>query len=139
MNIPSRFIIIDDDKLNNKICSVTLHKVSNDADIKSFTDPVAGFEYIAEEYSRTNYDTPTILLLDLAMPGIDGWEFLKRFDKLDDTIKKQIKIYILSSSEDKRDMEKAEADKHVTKYLIKPLNKDAIEIIAGTANNASTN
>ncbi len=129
MNSLSRFIIIDDDKFNNKICTVTLEKMSKDADIKTFTDPLAGFEYIASEYLHTSYSEPTILLLDLAMPGMDGWEFLNRFDKLDNAIKNQIKIYILSSSEDRRDMEKADADSNVTKYLIKPLNKDAAGLI----------
>ncbi len=53
-----RFIIIDDDELNNKICTISIQKALKHADIKSFTDPVAGFEYIAHEYSKTdNYDT----------------------------------------------------------------------------------
>jgi two-component system, chemotaxis family, chemotaxis protein CheY len=131
MDILPRFIIIDDDELNNKICTISLEKVSKHADIKSFTDSVAGFEYIAREYSETNYAAPTVLLLDLTMPGMDGWEFLKRFGKLDTAIKRQIKIYILSSSEDQRDMEKAIADEHVTRYLIKPLNKESLKIITG--------
>jgi len=133
MNTLPHFIIIDDDKLNNKICTVTLEKISKDADIKTFTDPEAGFNYIVSEYSNTYNDKPTVLLLDLAMPGMDGWEFLHRFDELDAAIKQQIKIFILSSSEDKRDMEKAHANANVIEYLIKPLNKHTVELITSWA------
>ncbi len=133
MDLLPRFIIIDDDKLNNKICTVTLEKISKSINIKTFTDALAGFEYITAQYTHTTFDEPTVLLLDLAMPGMDGWEFLHRFDELDASIKKQIKIYILSSSEDRRDMEKADANPNVTQYLVKPLNKHTVDLITNLA------
>ena len=131
MDTPTRFIIIDDDKLNNKICTVTLEKICHNTEIRSFTDASKGLEYIMSEYPQTNYSVPTVLLLDLLMPVMDGWEFLDAFRRLDPAIKNQIRIYILSSSEDRRDMERADADVNVASYLVKPLNRYVVEMITG--------
>src|SRR4051812_9538677 len=126
MSSATRFIIIDDDVLNNKICTVTLKKIYHDADIKTFLDSVAGFNYIASEYAAKDEDASLVLFLDLSMPAMDGWEFLEKFDLLDDTIKKRIKIYVLSSSDYKKDIDRARANKHVVHYLIKPFTKKTI-------------
>lgn len=136
MNVSTRFIVIDDDDFNNKICSVTIEKISKDADIKTFLDPVAGFEYIVSEYSRTDHNATAVLFLDINMPVMNGWEFLERFEELDASIKNRVKIYILSSSVDKRDIEKAKQNKNVVHYLIKPLTKETIRLITYSENKA---
>src|ERR1700760_441110 len=107
MNVSTRFIVIDDDEFNNKICSVTLEKIDKDANIKTFLSPVEGFAHIVTEFSRKDHNDNAVLFLDINMPVMNGWEFLERFETLDATIKKRVKIYILSSSVDKRDIEKA--------------------------------
>ena len=122
------FIIIDDDKLNNKVCRNIIEKTYPDADIADFVDPQEGFDYIVNKYSDNN-NSKTILLLDISMPIMDAWEFLDRFDNLDHTIRKRVKIHILSSSVNKQDMVRAEANKHVEYYLIKPLTKESIKLI----------
>jgi CheY-like chemotaxis protein len=134
MNVSTRFIVIDDDEFNNKICSVTLEKIDKDANIKTFLSPVEGFAHIVTEYSRTDHNESAVLFLDINMPVMNGWEFLERFDELDPSIKKRLKIYILSSSVDKRDIEKAKANKNVVHYLIKPLTKETIRLITYSQN-----
>ena len=134
MNVSTRFIVIDDDEFNNKICSVTLEKIAKDADVKTFLSPVEGFEHIVSEYSGVENDSSAILFLDINMPVMNGWEFLERFNELDTELKKRIKIYILSSSVDKRDIERAKADKNVMHYLIKPLTKETIRLITYSQN-----
>jgi CheY-like chemotaxis protein len=129
MNYLENFIIIDDDKINNKICSMNLRKAYPESAIADFTDAVKGFEYIATTYSTPDFAGSAILLLDIMMPVMDAWDFLERFDQLDELTKSRIKIYILSSSIDKRDMERAHANKYVEYYLIKPLNKESIRLI----------
>jgi CheY-like chemotaxis protein len=123
------FIVIDDDKINNKVCIANLRDAYPDSDITDFTDPVKGFDFIASTYSRPDFERRAILLLDVFMPILDAWGFLEKFDKLDELTKRRIKIYILSSSVDKTDMTRAHTNKYVEYYLIKPLNKESIRPI----------
>jgi len=134
MNVSTRFIVIDDDEFNNKICTVTLEKIDKDANIKTFLNPVEGFAHIVTEYSRMDHNDNAVLFLDINMPVMNGWEFLERFEGLDPTIKQRLKIYILSSSVDKRDIEKAKSNKNVVHYLIKPLTKETIRLITHSQN-----
>ena len=65
--------------------------------------------------------SPHFIFLDINMPSMTGWEFLEHFDKLDDTIKSKFRIFILSSSVDQRDKEKAEGIQYISDYLKKHL------------------
>ena len=133
MNVSTRFIVIDDDEFTNKICTVTLEKIDKNADIKTFLNPIEGFNHICDTYSQPDNAT-AILFLDLNMPIMNGWEFLDRFDTLDETTKQRVKIYILSSSVDKRDIERAKGNKNVIHYLVKPLTKETIRLITYSQN-----
>jgi CheY-like chemotaxis protein len=127
------FIIIDDDKLNNKVCRNIIEKTYKNVEIADFVDPQEGFDHIVYKYSDNN-NSKAILLLDISMPVMDAWEFLERFEKLDDTIKRRVKVHILSSSVNKQDMARAEANKNVEYYLIKPLTIESIKLIVHVLN-----
>jgi response regulator RpfG family c-di-GMP phosphodiesterase len=134
MNISTRFIIIDDDEVNNKMCTMTLEKMDKNANIETFLDPFEGFNHIVSEYSNPEQDFTAIVFLDISMPGMDGWEFIDRFDNLDPKIKSRIKINILSASDDKKDMKRAKENKNVMHYLIKPLTRETIRLITYSQN-----
>jgi CheY-like chemotaxis protein len=129
MNYFNNFIIVDDDKINNKLCKVVIEGVYPDANIADFTDPEEGFDYIVKHYAQPGNQDRAILLLDIIMPVMDAWDFLEQFEKLDEDVKNRIKIYILSSSVDKGDMIKANNNKYVEYYLIKPLNAESIHLM----------
>ena len=129
MNYFNNFIIVDDYKINNTLCRKIIEKIYPDADIQDFEDPHEGFNHIVEKYSKPGFEGNAILLLDIMMPVMNAWGFLEKFEQLDESVKKRIKIYILSSSVDKNDMARAQSNKHVEYYLIKPLTKDSIRII----------
>ncbi|MES2704499.1 MAG: response regulator [Bacteroidota bacterium] len=133
MEVRTRFVVIDDDKLNNKICTATLEKLAANADVKTFIDPLLGFDYIAQQDKATG-DDATVVFLDINMPTLNGWEFLARFDLLDEAVKKRVKLYILSSSVDKRDIDRARSDKNVVHYLVKPLTRETIRLITYSQN-----
>lgn len=128
------FIIIDDDNLNNKICRKIIETTYPTVDIWDYTDPVHGFKEVAEKYSSTENNKSAILLLDIRMPVMDAWDFLEQFQTLNDHLKEHVKICILSSSINKDDMARANANKYVEYYLIKPLTIESIRLIVSVLN-----
>lgn len=130
-NLP-RFIAIDDDSVNNMICKLTIEMVANNSEVVTFTNPAQGFDFIVNEYATKDEQRQTVLLLDINMPVMSGWEFLERFDNMKDNVKKLFKIYILSSSVDPRDKQRSYANKNVKAFLVKPLVKDNVVEIIGS-------
>ncbi len=122
----SRFVVIDDDPLNNALCKMIIKLALGKMDVRTFTLPEKGFQFIKTEYAVNMNESTSIILLDLNMPIMSGWEFLERFEELDEIIKKQVKIYILSSSVDPRDRERAGKNKDVEDYIVKPLTKEIV-------------
>jgi response regulator RpfG family c-di-GMP phosphodiesterase len=129
MKIPSQFILIDDDPMNNLICKLTIEMTLGQTEVKAFVNPENGLEYIQSEFSNPESDISALLLLDINMPIMSGWEFLEMFDNLSFEIKDRIKICILSSSIDERDKERSYANKNVLEFLVKPLTDKDIQRI----------
>lgn len=121
-----RFIAIDDDPVNNMICKLTIEMVAGKPEVVTFTNPALGFDYIVNEYASKNDTKDAVLLLDINMPVMSGWEFLERFDNLAADVKKRFKIFILSSSVDERDKQRSYANKNVSAFMVKPLVKDNV-------------
>jgi CheY-like chemotaxis protein len=66
------------------------------------------------------------------MPVLNGWEFLVELKQMDIAVVEQFDIYILSSSVDQRDMDKAKSDPHVIDFISKPLKKEKLMELFGT-------
>ena len=122
--IPLRFIIIDNDPVNNLLCRLAIRDVVADADILDFTDPLKAFEYISAYNESDNLSH--ILLLDINMNVWSGWDFADYFEKLDEKIKKHFHIYMLSSSIDNNDKQRAVENKNVEDYIEKPLTGEKV-------------
>lgn len=72
-------------------------------------------------------EIPDVILLDLNMPIMDGWQFLDEFIKIPS--QKKITIYIVSSSIDPADIDKAKRYEAVENYIIKPISADKLKSI----------
>jgi CheY-like chemotaxis protein len=72
---------------------------------------------------------PDVILLDLNMPVMDGWQFLDEFRKLESA--KSITIYIVSSSINVEDQVRASSYQEVSHFYVKPLKKDDLFEIIG--------
>jgi two-component system, NarL family, nitrate/nitrite response regulator NarL len=70
---------------------------------------------------------PDIIFLDLNMPEIDGFSFLKNFKDLPEKIKIKSKIVVLTSSNSSKDREQVFAFKNVIQFITKPLKQTDIE------------
>ncbi len=84
----------------------------------------------ALEYLEANENDlealPDVIFLDINMPIVDGFVFLFEFERFNDDLKKKCKIAILSSSDNKRDIERIVDNDYVVKYITKPLTQDAL-------------
>ncbi len=115
-----RILLIDDDAGNNTVSRIFLKRVAIETEIVAFTDPELGLEYIASEYSAR--PVTTILLLDINMPVLSGWDVLEKFTQMPENIKKHFTIYILTSSINKDDKDRAAANPLISAYIEKPMS-----------------
>lgn len=70
---------------------------------------------------------PDVILLDLNMPIMDGWQFLDAFVQLE--LEKEIPVFIATSSIDPKDIEKSKQYKPVKGYIKKPVKKENLDFI----------
>lgn len=125
-NLKAKFIVVDDDYINNELCRINIEEVFPEASIETFTVPEAALLYIKSTVGDVNA-LGSILFLDINMPTLSGWDFLEAYELFDEQIKNKISIYMLSSSVDYRDKKRATDNKNVLGYFEKPLTAENIK------------
>ncbi|MEP6683208.1 MAG: response regulator [Parafilimonas sp.] len=124
--MPDRFMVIDDDAINNMICKLLIQRCFNEVNIKLFTEPEDALTAINFEYTKKGKMLSTVLFLDINMPVMTGWEFLEVFKNFNSSIQQQFTIFVLSSSIDYKDEEKAKSNPLVAGFICKPLTAEKI-------------
>jgi len=117
-------LIIDDDEISIMLTTHMIKDMHFAKDVKNFSDGIYAFEHLKEMY-RT--DAQYIIILDINMPLMDGWEFLKKIQSF--ALPKNTKVFMLSSSTDKQDIEKAKKSELVKGFFSKPIQKEHVEQI----------
>lgn len=107
----SNILIVDDDPLNVDVLEEIL-KENDYASVKTTTDP---FEAV-ELFEKNDYD---LILLDILMPGMDGFEVIEKFKEIAPDL--SIPILVLSALSDQQTRLKA-LSSGARDYLIKPFN-----------------
>lgn len=121
------FILIDDDDINNLISRVTIQSTWHGIDILTFESPVAALDFLQGDLIAAQEMLPElIILLNIHMPVMNGWEFLERFEVFADKIKARTMLYLLTSSIDIRDEERSRENKFVIEFLSKPLTAEMV-------------
>ncbi|MEQ8927762.1 MAG: response regulator [Fulvivirga sp.] len=119
-------MLVDDNDTDNFISKriIEITKFANRVEVKN--SGKSALDYLRENQDKTE-DLPNLIFLDINMPIVDGFVFLYEFEKLNDTIKDKCKVIILSSSDNKRDIDKIVNNNHVIKFITKPLTETALE------------
>lgn len=121
--------IIDDDDIYTFLLKKTLKKIDLCNQVHSYVNGLDGIDNLKKTIE--NHEVlPDIILLDINMPLLDGWEFLNEFQKIKDKINKNIAIYVVSSSISVIDIDKAKNHPEVVDFLTKPIEPDTLVRIA---------
>lgn len=123
------FIVVDDVTMNNMLAMQVIWNKLPGAQIKDFTDAESCINYLNNSFLESDHANHTILLLDIYMPVMDGWDFLEQFNKMNTAIQDRVSIFVLSSSISSTDNARAMSYKFVKGFFVKPLEENMIETI----------
>lgn len=115
--------IIDDDRVFQKITWMKITRKNYARKVLMFSDGDQAIRFIRDNATKPD-ELPDIILLDLNMPVMDGWDFMDAFVKIRPHIGKKITIYVATSSVNPEDQRRAIEVSAVTDYVIKPISDD---------------
>ena len=122
--------IVDDDNIYQIIVRKIIGKMelfSSFSSYKNGKDAIDALKKAAEN----NENIPDIILLDINMPVMDGWEFMDEIVSYKSKLNQKIAIYIVSSSIAVQDKDKAKTYAEILGFLSKPITMDALyEIVS---------
>lgn len=129
---PPVIALIDDDKIFQLTASKTILATSITDSVLQFENGEEALQYLKDNRSNT-VALPDYIFLDINMPRIDGWMFLDDYEALRPNLAKPVTIYMVSSSIDPRDIERAEQNTNVKKYVLKPVTREKFMELLGKA------
>ncbi|WP_138475993.1 response regulator [Dyadobacter bucti] len=122
------FILIDDSVFDLLTEEKLLLKSGLTDTVKSFSSAQEAIKFLKEQ---TGAMPETVILLDLQMPEINGFEFTRHFAEMSEEMRKRIRIYMISSTVDSMDIEEARDNPYIIELLSKPLEIPVLRSLLG--------
>ena len=122
--------IIDDDPIFVFAVQKLIESESYGDKFLIFNDGLEAIEGLSKIISNDSEDIPDVILLDINMPVMDGWQFLDEFTQIQ--VPKKVVVFIVSSSIDPADHNKAQEYSMVSNFIVKPINKSNLEKMVET-------
>ena len=125
----TKILLVDDDLTVNYFHKRLLQSFFDTDKIQTCLNGKQAIDMLINMKETYDKEDHVIILLDLNMPIMNGWEFLAEFHYLKEELKFRSTIYIVTSSLNPEDKNNCISNSDVKKYLSKPLSKKDIEFI----------
>ncbi len=125
MTEQKKLAVVDDDDVFHWIIQKHIERIDLPIEVLSFYNGDEIFDFVAD----VDKVLPDIVFLDLNMPICNGWGFLDRFSKIHPQMQNGMEIYIVSSSIDPEDINRAENYEFVKDFVSKPLTEEFIRSV----------
>ena len=129
------FLLIEDNMIDQLITSQLLKRKLGVKEIIIVNNGKEGIEWLYEHRKKTT--RPLVVLLDIRMPEMDGFEFLSAYESVPEEVKKDTQIIMLSSTLDSNDIRRAKNNAYVKELLSKPLPVKEFEKLLSKAKNTN--
>ncbi len=123
-----KICIIDDDEIYIFLIKKSFEAMEIENEVISYLNGVDALDDLMQ-MKKNQEQLPTLILLDINMPIMDGWEFLFEFRKIQAEIPNKVAIYIVSSSIANEDKEKSKTFPEIVSYLSKPIELETLASI----------
>ena len=118
-------LVIDDDPIVGLIVERANLKVQLAEQVQCFYNAVDGLDYLTG-LADQHKEAPEIIFLDICMPIVNGWQFLEQFETIGWS---ETTIYMLASSTDQEQINRAKKVANVENYIVKPLTVERLRMI----------
>lgn len=119
MNKKISVMIIDDNRIDLFIHHEFIKQMGIAHTVMEYAFATEAVKFLEE---NNDSKWPQLILLDIHMPIMNGFDFLKKYSNLPDTLKKNCTIIVISSSLDVEDKSKIKECPQVLELMEKPLN-----------------
>ena len=121
------FIVIDDSKLDCFIAEKIIRNTGISESIQSFLQAREALDYIGT--APVDDQSRTIILVDIQMPVMNGFEFVEAFERFPAAITQNYVIYVISSSINENDLNRVHNYVSVKQFLNKPLTSNTLSAL----------
>jgi CheY-like chemotaxis protein len=128
MNSPLKTCIVDDDSIYRFTMVRTLENINLPVDIMAFSDGEEAINFMLDHIDQDS-EFPDVIFLDIEMPVMDGFQFMEEFVKIKPRLGKKITIYMVSSSLDPVDINRAQNISAISDYIVKPIGVARLKTI----------
>ncbi|TDS15202.1 response regulator receiver domain-containing protein [Maribacter caenipelagi] len=122
-------LLVDDDDASNFLHSIFINKLDMDVNINSALNGQEAIDFILGK-GQEQLELPCMVMLDLRMPVMDGWQFMNAYEELvPKKLKEQITIVLVTISDNKEDKERAVNNKYIADFAQKPLSDETFKAL----------
>lgn len=118
-------LLVDDDDVSNFLNEMYINNLKLDIKVNAVLNGKRALDFLDQKETQLQTEDfgPCLLILDINMPVLNGWQFLDIYnERYSEALKSKIVIVMITVSEDERDIIRATDSPLIKEFIQKPLS-----------------